>query len=237
MDEAPTRPTVRGRKTEAALQHAARRVIARKGFLNTTVADITSEAGRSTASFYNYFDSKEDLLASWAGTFQREALERASVHYRHGATPRELVDASVRAHWNTYKEHVAEMVGVFQYSMINDEFAERWRDLCAEAIDSIARGVRRAQAEGYCPTAHPELVGSAIVAMLNQFAYVWLAQGGEAVEMDFDEEEAIATLADVWYHSIYWVASEETESGGTTGRRATRQGTVASAAPRRKVSG
>lgn len=46
-------PTVRGRQTQAAIDEAARTVIARKGILSTTVADIAAEAGRSTASFYN----------------------------------------------------------------------------------------------------------------------------------------------------------------------------------------
>ena len=43
-------PTVRGRQTQAAIDEAARTVIARKGILSTTVADIAAEAGRSTAS-------------------------------------------------------------------------------------------------------------------------------------------------------------------------------------------
>ena len=99
--------------------------------------------------------------------------------YRSGASHRDLILASVRAHWETYKQYLAEMVGVFQFAMINEEFAERWRGLRAEAIESIAIGVERAQQEGYCPGANPRLVASAIVAMLNQFSYTWLAEGGE----------------------------------------------------------
>ena len=179
MATASARPTVRGRATEAALQEAARRVVARKGFLKMTIADITSEAKRSTASFYNYFDSKEDLLDGWAEDFRREARDRATASYRSGVSHRDLILGSVRAHWETYKQHLAEMVGVFQFAMINEEFAERWRSLRAEAIESIAIGVERAQREGYCPGANARLVASAIVAMLNQFSYTWLAEGGE----------------------------------------------------------
>jgi AcrR family transcriptional regulator len=53
-------PTRRGRRTQAAIDAAARTVIARKGILATTIADIAAEAGRSAASFYNYYDSKEE---------------------------------------------------------------------------------------------------------------------------------------------------------------------------------
>ena len=54
-------PTLRGRQTQAAIDAAARVVIARKGFLATTISDIAAEAGKSTASFYNYYDSKESM--------------------------------------------------------------------------------------------------------------------------------------------------------------------------------
>ena len=54
-------PTLRGRQTQAAIDAAARVVFARKGFLATTISDIAAEAGKSTTSFYNYYDSKESM--------------------------------------------------------------------------------------------------------------------------------------------------------------------------------
>jgi AcrR family transcriptional regulator len=53
-------PTARGRQTQAAIDAAARALLARKGFLATTASDIAGEAGRSARSLYNYHDS-EDL--------------------------------------------------------------------------------------------------------------------------------------------------------------------------------
>ena len=44
-------PTQRSDRTQAAIDAAARTVIARKGILATTIADIAAEAGRSPASF------------------------------------------------------------------------------------------------------------------------------------------------------------------------------------------
>jgi AcrR family transcriptional regulator len=217
MSEATSRPTIRGRRTEAALERAARAVIARKGFFNTTIADITRVAKRSPASFYNYFDSKEDLLGKLAEDFKEAAKEREIGAYRYGVPPRRLIEESTRAHWQTYKEQLAVMIGVFQLAMTNEEFAHRWRALCAEAIEAVAGTVERAQRDGYCPGANPRLVGSAVVAMLNQFSYVWLAEGGEAVDVDFDEEQAIQTLAEVWYRAIYW----KPDNSSITNRRRT----------------
>lgn len=203
-DSEVARPTVRGRDTQARLERAAREVIAAKGFFKTTITDITTAAERSPASFYHYFESKEDLLASLAEEFRASARGRAVQALHPGQDLREIIEESVRAHWETYREHLGVMVGVFQLAMINDDFAERWRDMCADAIDWVAQTVRMAQRKGYAPDADPELVGSAIVAMLNHFTYVWLVQGGDVPGRKLDEEAAIKTLTDTWYRSVSW---------------------------------
>jgi hypothetical protein len=58
-------PTNRGRQTQAAIDAAARTVIARKGVLATTIADIATAAGRSTPSFYTITTPK--MLSSASG--------------------------------------------------------------------------------------------------------------------------------------------------------------------------
>ncbi|MBX9919756.1 MAG: TetR/AcrR family transcriptional regulator, partial [Mycolicibacterium frederiksbergense] len=82
-------PTARGRQTQAAIDAAARTVIARKGILATTIADIAAEAGRSTASYYNYYDSKEAMVREWAVRFRDEARERAMAAAEPGLTDAE----------------------------------------------------------------------------------------------------------------------------------------------------
>lgn len=199
-----TRPTRRGRATLEAIDAAARKVIAEKGFLKMTVSDIVKEAGKSPASFYNYYDSKEALLEHWAREFQIEARARLEAAERGaGKDPRERVGIAARAHWETYRAHLAEMVGVFQLAMINDDFARVWDELCAEAEGGITHAVEVAQGRGYCPGVDPQLTARAIVSMLNMFCYENLANGRAA---DVDDEACIATLADAWFHAIYWKA-------------------------------
>src|ERR1700682_5084197 len=117
-------PTVRGRQTQAAIDVAARAVIARKGILATTIADIATEAGRSTASFYNYYDSKEAMVREWALRFRDEVGERAKPVTRHGLSTRERAHQAAAAHWHAYKHRLAEMISVSQLAMINDDFAQ-----------------------------------------------------------------------------------------------------------------
>ena len=193
-----TFPTHRGRKTQAAIDAAARKVIARKGILAATIADIATEAGRSAASFYNYYDSKEAMVRQWALRFRDEANERALSVTEHGLSARERAHQAAAAHWHTYRHRLAEMISVSQLAMISEDFAQHWAEMCALPIDFIAESVRRAQAEGYCAGDDPQLLAEAIVAMFNQFCYIQLARTAAP-----DDEACIRTLANIYYRSIY----------------------------------
>jgi AcrR family transcriptional regulator len=191
-------PTHRGRRTQAAIDLAARTVIARKGILATTIADIAAEAGRSAASFYNYYDSKEAMVRQWALRFRDEANERARSVTGHGLSDRERAHQAAAAHWHTYRNRLAEVISVSQLAMVNDDFARYWAEICSVPISFIAETVRRAQSEGCCPDDDPQLVAEAIVAMFNQFCYVQLTGQDQP-----DDAACIRTLANIYYRAIY----------------------------------
>jgi AcrR family transcriptional regulator len=191
-------PTNRGRQTQAAIDTAARTVIARKGIFATTIADIATEAGRSTASFYNYYDSKEAMVREWALRFRDEVGERSRAVTQHGLSNRERAHQAAAAHWHTYKGRLAEMISVSQLAMVNDDFAHYWAEICSVPISFITETVRRAQAEGHCPDDDPRLIAEAIVAMFNQFCYIQLTGHSEP-----DDAACIRTLANIYYRAIY----------------------------------
>ncbi len=194
-------PTLRGRQTQAAIDAAARAVIARKGFLATTVSDIAAEAGKSTASFYNYYDSKESMVREWAQRFLDDARQRARAAGKPGLTNFERSYEAVAAHWNIYSSRLAELISVSQLAMVNDDFAEYWTDLCALPISLITATIEGAQREGYCVDDDPKLTAIALVSMLNQFCYTQLS--GDGTEDAVDDEACITTLANVFYRTIY----------------------------------
>ena len=195
-------PTHRGRRTQAAIDMAARTVIARKGILATTIADIAAEAGRSSASFYNYYDSKEAMVRQWALRFRDEADQRARSVTRHGLSNRERAHEAAAAHWHTYRNRLAEVISVSQLAMVNTDFAQYWAEICAIPVSFIAETVRRAQAEGYCPDDDPQLIAEAIVAMFNQFCYIQLT-GTSSAATEPDDAACIKTLANIYYRAIY----------------------------------
>jgi AcrR family transcriptional regulator len=189
--------------TQAAIDTAARTVIARKGILAATVAEIAAEAGKSTASFYNYYDSKEAMVLQWALRFRDEAGERAQAVTRHGLSDRERVHEAAAAHWHTYRHRLAEMISVSQLAMVNDDFAQHWSEICSTPIEFITATVIRAQSEGYCRGDDPHLVARALVSMLNQFCYLQLSGINGQASRDVDDDACIATLSNIFYRAIY----------------------------------
>lgn len=193
-------PTVRGRQTQAAIDAAARTVVARKGILATTIADIAGEAGRSTASFYNYYDSKEAMVREWAVRFRDEARDRARAAAEPGLDNTERAHAAAAAHWNTYRHRLAEIIAVSQLAMVSDDFAQYWAEICELPITLITAMVKQAQAQGFCVGDDAHLIAVALVSMLNQFCYTQLSGTGAQT---VDDQKCVATLAAIFYRTIY----------------------------------
>lgn len=66
----------RSRQTVDALIEATARTISERGWQATTTNHIAARAGVSVGSLYQYFDSREDLLAALAEREQRLFMER-----------------------------------------------------------------------------------------------------------------------------------------------------------------
>jgi AcrR family transcriptional regulator len=195
-------PTLRGRQTQAAIDAAARTVVARKGILATTISDIAAEAGRSTASFYNYYDSKEAMVREWAVRFRDEARDRARAAAAPELSNSERAYRAAAAHWNTYRHRLAEIISVSQLAMVSDDFAQYWAEICELPIELVTSMVKQAQHQGFCTDDDdPHLIAVALVSMLNQFCYTQL--GGDGAKTA-DDDACITTLANIFYRTIYY---------------------------------
>jgi AcrR family transcriptional regulator len=198
-----TAATRKGRATDEAFKEAARLVFARDGYLNAKISDIAAEAGRSAASFYNYYDTKADLLIALAEEFHAEATSLAILPFRAGLARPEALREAVAGFWRTYAKRRGELIGIFQAAMVEGRFRDRWLELRGEAITRIAGEVRAAQAQGYCPGVDPVMTASALSAMLEHFCYIWLGQGGEK-DVALDDERALDAVATIWVKGVFW---------------------------------
>jgi AcrR family transcriptional regulator len=195
--------TAKGRQTKAAIEVAARKLFAERGFHGTTLADITSAAGKSAAVFYRYFDDKEDLLAALAESFLHEVLTPSglSVHLPDSADDDAFFTAVVTGYWNMFKQNIGIMIAVAQLAATQQRFAAVQNEFRRFGMDIVAASVRRAQQQGYADDLNPEHIAAAIALLFENFTTVFVGRSG--LGMDIGDDDAIATLATVWKKTLY----------------------------------
>ncbi|HET7683384.1 MAG TPA: TetR/AcrR family transcriptional regulator [Marmoricola sp.] len=132
----------------------AAELFAEKGFKNTTVRDIADAAGILSGSLYHHFDSKESMVDELLDTFQTELWRQYDEIEASDRTPREKLEAVVRASFDAIGSHRNE-VAIFQSDAVfltsferfaylgerNQKFRELWTRLLSEGVE---RGELRA---------------------------------------------------------------------------------------------
>jgi AcrR family transcriptional regulator len=195
--------TAKGRQTREAIELAARKLFAESGFHGTTLADITSAAGKSPAAFYRYYDDKEDLLARLAESFLHDVVMPSglSVHLAESPEDDKFFSAVVTGYWNMFKQNIGIMIAVGQLADAKPRFANVQNDFRRFGIDIVAASVRRAQEQGYGGELDPDHTGAAIALLFENFTAVYLRPTGLGLKIG--DTDAIATLSTIWKKTLY----------------------------------
>lgn len=183
--------STKGRATRQALEDAARKLFAERGFHGTTLADITSAAGRSPAVFYRYFTDKEDLLASLAESFLSEVVELPTF-----PDERDFFTSAVAVYWEKFKPNIGIMVAIDQLAAAQPRFAllqQRFRSFGREIV---AASVRTAQRQGHATGLDADHIALAIALLFERFTSVSLAEG-------LSDDAAVTTLSTIWKKTLY----------------------------------
>ncbi|BCQ10043.1 HTH-type transcriptional regulator EthR [Mycobacterium heckeshornense] len=195
--------SAKGRQTRQAIEQAARKLFAERGFHGTTLSDITSAAGKSPAVFYRYFADKEDLLAALAESFLRDVLApaRRSIRLPESPADSDFFTSVVAGYWNIFKQNIGIMVAVAQLGATQQRFAGLQNEFRRFGMDIVAASVRRAREHGYGGDLHPQCTAAAIALLFENFTTVFAGRSGLGFEIS--DEEAIATLSTIWKKTLY----------------------------------
>jgi AcrR family transcriptional regulator len=195
--------TSKGRQTRQAIEQAARKLFAERGFHGTTLADITSAAGKSPAVFYRYFDDKEDLLAALAESFLHEVVTPSGLSVALPDSPddSEFFTSVVTGYWNMFKQNIGIMIAMAQLAATQPRFAVVQNEFRRFGMDIVAASVRRAQEHGYGCDLHPEHTAAAIALLFENFTTVFVGPSG--LGLDISDADAIKTLSTVWKKTLY----------------------------------
>ena len=195
--------TPKGLQTRQAIEQAARKLFAERGFHGTTLADITSAAGKSPAVFYRYFADKEDLLAALAESFLHDIVAPSGGSLALPDSPEDdtFFSTAVAGYWNMFKQNIGIMIAMAQLAATQPRFAAVQQELRRFGMDIVAASVRRAHEQGYGTELHPEHTAAAIALLFESFTSVFVGTSGLGLELS--DEDAIATLARIWKKTLY----------------------------------
>ena len=189
--------TSKGRQTRQSLEDAARKLFAERGFHGTTLADITAAADRSPASFYRYFDDKEDLLAVLAESFLREVVDLPKI-----PDDSDFFVSAVGLYWDLFKPNVGIMVAVDQLAAGQARFALLQRRFRRFGTDIVGASVRRAKQQGYAADLDADHIALAIALLFERFTSVSVSEG-------LSDAAAVRTLSTIWQNTLYGQSKEK----------------------------
>ena len=195
--------SAKGQQTRQSIELAARKLFAERGFHGTTLADITTAAGKSSAVFYRYFTDKEDLLAALAESFLHDVVEPSglSVHLPDSPQDDAFFTSVVTGYWGMFKQNIGVMIAVAQLAATQQRFAQVQNQFRRFGMDIVAASVRRAQEQGYGTELNPEHTAAAIALLFENFTTVFVGKPDLGVTLT--DDDAIAMLSRIWKKTLY----------------------------------
>src|SRR5438270_3026293 len=170
MSQIQTEPPTLDRRMQ--ILEAAIACFAKRGFHQTSMHDISAEAGISVGLIYRYFANKEAVIAAMADSHKREIqdlLERA----RRAPTLLESLEILFTAHCceNSPKVQSAFVVDLYAEASRNPPVADMVRDVLQAAMDGVTDLISRSPeanraAHGLAPEELSELIFAVARGML-----------------------------------------------------------------------
>ena len=175
MPPSPTRPALRARydRRREEIVSAAARILARRGYDQTSVPDLAEAIGVSTGSLYHYFASKEELLVAICDQLLEPLLETALARGR----------GDLRGLIRLWVEHVVEHRDHMLVFQQERHVIERGRAVAGGAREPQAvraagrRGARRRRARGALRHGDRRLALLALLGMVNHTAQWYRPRG------------------------------------------------------------
>lgn len=165
--------TKRAVEKRRKVMQAAAKLIADRGYHDTSMRDIAAEMNMSAASLYHYFPGKEDLVVALQTECFEELFQRARERVARLSSPVERLYGFVHNHMTYFVEQIA-LIRVLLHedgclSTANRERIREYKQDYVSLCDEIIRSLPR---EEGAPAIDPRVVVFSLFGMMNWF-YTW----------------------------------------------------------------
>jgi AcrR family transcriptional regulator len=192
-----------GRKSDTAarLRQAALVAFEDLGWQATRVADITRLAGVSHGTFYTYYENKAALAEELIRSSMADLMALASEPWK-ADDARGALERVIGGFLDVYQRDRVILRTWLEAARENRRFSVRYLEARAAFVDRVAEHVTAAAAlSDRVGKRRARTVASALVAMVEHFAYCWAVLGE-----DHDRDDAVASLVMIWGSTLNEVA-------------------------------
>lgn len=185
----------KARRTVQSILDNARELFLDRGYVGTSVEDITSAAGVSRATFWTYFASKQDVLRSLGENIEVEGLAVAADFAKlpAGASLEEVTEW-VRTYLKFLDTYGAFINASFQAAYTDPELRQWGLDAEVHGAQTLGAGLLHLQGGTATDGVDTVIQGLAVLSMLERFWYQWRVAG-----LELDEDAVARSLAQlIW---------------------------------------
>jgi AcrR family transcriptional regulator len=159
-----------GLRTEARIVDAARELLSEAGLDGTTLKGICDRAGIRAGSFYNLFESKEEVVLKVVG--EAIAAVDPDPDHQHNDTVEDLVEAYI-----SFIEGESNLAKIYLQIAVSGALADgalhkRVVGHHERRVERFADALAREQATR--PVAEAQATAETLLATLNGFAFRWV---------------------------------------------------------------
>jgi AcrR family transcriptional regulator len=173
--------TRKAMETREKLLNAAEKVFGKKGYFETSVVNITQEAGVGQGTFYNYFQSKKEIFDALIHEYSRQLRKTIKEEMKNSATHEEAQRKGFLAFFNWVKKH-PDLYSIVQQAVVVDQELYRWYygKLASGFLKSLSAGVE----DGEFKDTHLETVAYCLMSIGQFLGMRWVFWEGKDVPDD-----------------------------------------------------
>lgn len=177
------RPAIPREVQEERLIAAALRLIEERGFDKMRVADVVREAGMSSRSFYEFFDSKEDMVVEIVRRIGREFIHDMGVIREGAQSPIEEMERGLSRFVQIFTLAPMDLDGLGGSAAVQIQhvLAEYVREVAAMVHDDIRRFHERGEIQRPPDAVQIELLFEGVLSLAVR--YYSEGRGGELSDL------------------------------------------------------
>jgi AcrR family transcriptional regulator len=189
----------KGDRTRQIFMDAGRRVFVRDGYLNAEISEIAKEAGKSSGTFYIYFDNKSALLDALIAAFYTSIDRSFPEHDDQWYAASAVADWALilQNMWDSFKVHKAMFQALSQASLVDQHFAQAYAQIRKRTRTDFINLLKTRQKLGFCRAMTIEYTAIALESMIMHCMNEWLADGGHTLDRR-REKKALGSLTAIF---------------------------------------